>query len=151
VTPFITAGGGFLLAVLWFDLMFDVQVWPHRRGPDPVPAPVLDSVAAYYARVTTAAHPMNRLVAAVMLATIGCVIAQAVDGDEGLAAWASLALVVGAVGVAATRTVPSAVRLGSAAGDDVGRSALARSVLLDHVFCFTAIGSLVGIQLGFAT
>jgi hypothetical protein len=26
VTPFITAGSGFLLAVLWFDLMFDVQL-----------------------------------------------------------------------------------------------------------------------------
>jgi hypothetical protein len=24
MTPFVTAGAGFLLAVLWFDLMFDV-------------------------------------------------------------------------------------------------------------------------------
>jgi hypothetical protein len=30
VTPFVTAGAGFLLAVLWFDLMFDVQVLAHR-------------------------------------------------------------------------------------------------------------------------
>jgi hypothetical protein len=27
---FVTAGAGFLLAVLWFDLMFDVQALPHR-------------------------------------------------------------------------------------------------------------------------
>jgi hypothetical protein len=151
VTPFIAAGAGFLLAVLWFDLMFDVQVWPHRRGPDPVPARVLDSVGVYYARVTTAAHPMNRLVAVVMLATIGCVVAQVVDGDEGWAAWASLALVVSAVAVAAISTVPSAVRLGSAVDDDAGRSALARSVLRDHLFCFAAIASVLVIQLGFAS
>ena len=30
MTPFVTAGAGFLLAVLWFDLMFDVQALPHR-------------------------------------------------------------------------------------------------------------------------
>jgi hypothetical protein len=30
VTPLVTAGAGFPLAVLWFDLMFDVQ----DRRPD---------------------------------------------------------------------------------------------------------------------
>ena len=30
MTPFVTAGAGFLLAVLWFDLMFDVQALFHR-------------------------------------------------------------------------------------------------------------------------
>ena len=51
---FVTGGAGFLLAVLWFDLMFDVQVLrnPARRG-------ALDSVSAYYRRVTTSARPMN--------------------------------------------------------------------------------------------
>ncbi|MBK8331826.1 MAG: hypothetical protein IPL07_05445 [Acidimicrobiaceae bacterium] len=28
----ITAGVGFLIAVLWFDLMFDVQIVAHRRA-----------------------------------------------------------------------------------------------------------------------
>lgn len=30
MTRFVTSGAGFLLAVLWFDLMFDVQALPHR-------------------------------------------------------------------------------------------------------------------------
>jgi hypothetical protein len=60
----VTAGGGFLLAVLWFDLMFDVQVRGHRAAE--LPDDVLDSIATYYRRVTTTARPMNRLVAAVM-------------------------------------------------------------------------------------
>ena len=75
---FVTAGGGFLLAVLWFDLMFDVQVLGHRE--DELPESSLSSIAAYYARVTTAARPMNRLIATVMLATIAAVVAEIVDG-----------------------------------------------------------------------
>ena len=43
VTAFVTAGAGFLLAVLWFDLMFDVQA---LRTPGPeLPEPVLASIA----------------------------------------------------------------------------------------------------------
>ena len=32
VSAFVTAGAGFLLAVLWFDLMFDVQVLRPSRS-----------------------------------------------------------------------------------------------------------------------
>jgi hypothetical protein len=63
VTAFVTGGAGFLLAVLWFDLMFDVQVL--RHGDEEVPEAVLASIAGYYRRVTTEARPLNRLVALV--------------------------------------------------------------------------------------
>src|SRR5689334_11264258 len=57
---FVAAGAGFLLAVLWFDLMFDVQT--RRHAHDAVlPPQVLGSISAYYRRVTTEAYPMNRL------------------------------------------------------------------------------------------
>ena len=59
------ACGGFLLAVLWFDLMFDVQVRRHPEGD--LPEPVLASIAAYYRRVTTDARPMSWAVAVVMV------------------------------------------------------------------------------------
>ncbi len=84
MNAFVTAGAGFLAAVLWFDLMFDVQAgaWPGRGGCEGavLPEPVLASIAGYYARVTTAARPMNRLVAAVMLATLAAVIVEAAQG-----------------------------------------------------------------------
>jgi hypothetical protein len=51
MSAFVTAGAGFLLAVLWFDLMFDVQVMGHREGD--LPEEVLASIASYYRRVTT--------------------------------------------------------------------------------------------------
>jgi hypothetical protein len=142
----VTAGGGFLLAVLWFDLMFDVQVRGHR-GRD-LPESVLASIAGYYARVTTAASPMNRLVALVMLATLTALGVQAGRGDD--PAWAarvSLALVAVAVGVAASHTVRSAVRLGTRSDSPQVQSALARSVLRDHLVCFGAISAMLAVQL----
>ena len=65
---FAAAGAGFLLAVLWFDLMFDVQTRKHTG--EVLPPEVLTSISAYYRRVTTEAYPMNRLVALVMLLTL---------------------------------------------------------------------------------
>jgi hypothetical protein len=133
VTAFVTGGAGFLFAVLWFDLMFDVQVVRHRSAGGPLPDEVLASIAGYYRRVTTTARPLNRLVALVMLATVGTVVVQLVR-DE-LPTWASvssLALIVAAVSIAATSTVPSR---------------LARSILRDHVLCAAGISALLVIQL----
>src|SRR5258708_11438721 len=79
---FAAAGAGFLLAVLWFDLMFDVQTRKHGGGV--LPAAVLTSISAYYRRVTTDAYPMNRLVAVVMLLTHATIFA---DIWQGHTAW----------------------------------------------------------------
>jgi hypothetical protein len=46
VNALAAGGAGFLLAVLWFDLMFDVQAL-RERGPV-LPEAVLTSIAAYY-------------------------------------------------------------------------------------------------------
>jgi len=46
LTAFVSAGAGFLLAVLWFDLMFDVQALGRRDGE--LPESVVASTAAYY-------------------------------------------------------------------------------------------------------
>ena len=50
MTPFITAGAGFLLAVLWFDLMHDVQVLRHRHGDAPEEALAIFDEALVFAR-----------------------------------------------------------------------------------------------------
>ena len=149
MTPFVTAGAGFLLAVLWFDLMFDVQAAP-RRDPD-LPEPVLASIAEYYRRVTTTSRPMNRLIAAVMAATLLAIVVQLVWGDAPRwAAAVSPALTAGAISLAAAHTVPSAVRLGSRADTVAGQSRLARSVLRDHLLCIAAVAAVVFVQLAFA-
>ena len=143
---FVTAGGGFLLAVLWFDLMFDVQVLGHR---DPeLPESSLSSIAAYYARVTTAARPMNRLIATVMLATIAAIVTEIANGDvPAAAAWVSLALAAVAIVLVAARTVPNAVRLGARTDTIARQSSLARSVCREHLLCLTSIAALIALQL----
>ncbi len=124
-------------------LMFDVQVRGHG-GPE-LPEPVRSSIAAYYVRVTTAARPMNRLVALAMLTTIGAEIAL-LFGDE-LPVWRAaslLVLTVAAVGLAGAHTVPAAVRLGTRRDDAATQTALARGILRDHLICIAAIvGSLL--------
>ena len=141
-----SCGAGFLLAVLWFDLMFDVQV---RGHPDSdLPVEVRASIANYYARVTTAARPMNRLVATGMLVTIAALTAE-LFGDD-LPLWrASLALLLTltAVGLAGARTVPNAVRLGRQTDDATEQSRLARSILRDHLVCFGSILTVLVLQL----
>ena len=146
MTPFIAAGAGFLLAVLWFDLMFDIQVARHE-GTE-VPERVLASIAGYYRRVTTTARPMNRLVAAVMLATLGTIIAQIARGDRPhWVGWASLPLAAGPILLAALHTVPSAVRLGGRADPVAHQAGLAKSIWRDHVLCAIGILALLVVQL----
>ena len=148
MNAFVAAGAGFLLAVLWLDLMFDVQVHAHRDGA--LPEPVLASIAAYYARVTTAARPMNRLIAAVMVATLAAIVVEIVTGTH--PRWigpASLVLALAAIALAGGRIVPDAVRLGTRRDAVDRQSALARSIYHGHVFCACAMAGVLAIQLGF--
>jgi hypothetical protein len=149
VIAFVTAGAGFMLAVLWFDLMFDVQLIGHDERE--LPEALLASIAGYYGRVTTAARPMNRLIALVMVATLAAIVAEIATGDAPRwVAWASLALAGAPIVLVGARTVPAAVRLG-ARSDPVDRqSKLARSILREHVVCGVAITALLAVQLAAA-
>jgi hypothetical protein len=143
----ITAALGFLVAVLWFDLMFDVQVVAHRTEPR-VPDDVVDSIATYYRRVTTDASPMGRLVALVMVILLALLIWQAVD--DGTPGWVSVVSLTGsglAIVLAITRVVPNAVRLGARVDPPDARSDLARGILRDHVAFLAMIVAVLVVQL----
>ena len=143
----LTTCGGFLLAVLWMDLMFDVQVLRHGSGE--LPAPVLSSVRAYYGRVTTEASPMGHLIAVVMVITIVTQVIQISRAHEGrFVAIASLVASAGPILLALLRVVPNAIRLGASSGNAMQESALARSICRDHFLCFIGIAAFVGMQLG---
>jgi hypothetical protein len=147
VRDIASAGAGFLLAVLWFDLMFDVQVFRHRGEPT-LPENVVASIANYYRRVTTEARPMNRLIALVMIATVTALVAQVATDDSTVAEIASLALAVAPISLAAGSTVPRAVRLGAARTDSIAeQSAAARAIAREHVFCLACIATLLAVQL----
>lgn len=143
----IAAAAGFLIAVLWFDLMFDVQVARHRREPT-VPEPVLGSIAAYYRRVTTTASPMGRLVGLVMLVLLGGLVAQAVDGD--VPAWVSAVSIPAAVlatGLAIARVFAAARRLGARTDSVEEQSRLARAIFRAHLVCLAGMSVVLAVQL----
>src|SRR5690349_12981546 len=112
MAPFAACGAAFLVCVLWFDLMFDVQVRGTKRGAL-VPAAALQSISAYYRRVTTEARPMNLLIGIVMLATLVLLVAEI--ATRAVPIWlsgVSLAAALSGIGLARARIVPNAMRLG---------------------------------------
>lgn len=141
----VLVGAGFLLSVLWFDLMFDVQV----RGHDgDLPADVLASISTYYRRVTTDARPMNRLVSVAMLATVGGIAAELVgDSVELWVGLVSLALALPPIALAGATIFPAAVSLGQQKGDVAERSRQARLIHRTHWYCWCSIAALIGVQL----
>lgn len=142
---FAASGAAFLLAVLWFDLMFDVQT--RRQAAGALPADVLASISAYYRRVTTEAWPMNRLVALVMLLTLAAIAAEIVEAaNPWWIGWISLLLAGTGAVFTLGRTVPNARRLGAARETPEELSKLARSVCRDHVLSFARMLVVLGLQ-----
>jgi hypothetical protein len=144
-TAILAACGGFLVAVLWMDLMFDVQVLRQRSGT--LPEPVLDSIAAYYRRVTTGASPMGRLVGLVMAAAVAAAIAQLALGPARWAGAISLLLCAPPVLLAQLRIFPAAARLGAGADSPETRTRLAREICHSHLACLAAMVALTALQL----
>ena len=139
------AGAGFLIAVLWFDLMFDVQA---RGGAVVLPDKVLASISAYYRRVTTEASPMGRLVTLVMLITVAALVVEIVRGEGPQWAGAiSLAAALIGMGLALARTVRNAVRLGAATDPPELRTTLARRILADHLASLAAMSLVLALQI----
>jgi hypothetical protein len=144
----ITAAAGFLVAVLWFDLIFDVQLLPHRRSPE-VPEPVLASISGYYRRVTTTASPMGRLVGLTMMILLLALITQAASGDApGWASAVSLSAGLLAVGLAMLGVFGRARRLGARTDSLAVQSRLARHILRDHLICLAAMIVVLVVQIG---
>jgi hypothetical protein len=147
MTAVVTAAAGFLTAVLWFDLMFDVQALRHRRAAE-LPEEVLASTAAYYRRVTTTASPMGRRVGLVMVVLLGALISQAIDGGtEWWVSAFSLPAAFAAVGLAAVRVFARARRLGTRSDSAEVQSRLAHGIFRDHLVCLALMAGVLAVQL----
>ena len=136
MAPLLTACSGFLFAVLWMDLIFDVQVLAHRSAGEQLPEPVLASIANYYHRATTTSRPMSRLIVLAMVILLGALVFQAIHGhDPGWLLLTSAGLAGVPVVLALTHTVPYAVRLGKRTDSAPEQARLARSIYRDHLIC----------------
>ena len=142
----LLACGGFLLAVLWMDLIFDVQVRGVRGGE--LPEPVLASIAGYYHRATTTSRPMSHLIAAVMVILLGALAFRALRGHDPVWLTVSSAALAGVpILLALIRTVPNAIRLGNRLDDPAEQSRLARSVCRDHLVCAVCVSAFLILRL----
>ncbi len=139
----LAACAGFLIGVLWMDLMFDVQSLGH---PGAAAEPALASIAAYYRRVTTDAWPMGALVGAVMTIAVGGALWQALRAP-GWRSLAALLLVAAPVALAWGRVVPNAVRLGARGDSLVVQAELTRTIARDHLVCLAAMTAFLALQL----
>jgi hypothetical protein len=140
------ACSGFLLAVLWMDLIFDCQARAERGGV--LPEPILASIADYYRRATTTSRPMSHLIAVVMLILLGALVFRAIGERDPV--WISaVSAVLGAAPIllAMFRTVPDAIRLGARSDGPIEQSRLARSIFRDHIVCLVSISALLALFL----
>jgi hypothetical protein len=141
----LSACGGFLIAVLWMDLMFDAQTLRHREGV--LPEEVIDSLAAYYRRVTTEAAPMERLITAVMVVAALTALVQVVTAPVPFVGVVSLALAGGAIALAQLRILPAAVRLAAQQDTPETQTRLAREICRDHLIALTVMIAFTALQL----
>jgi hypothetical protein len=139
------AGAGFLLAVLWFDLMFDVQTRKHIG--DLLPPEVLASISAYYRRVTTEAYPISAGRAGDGADASGDMRRDRAGENPWWIGWGSIALAGSGFVPTMIRTVPNARRLGMGADSAEEQSRLARAVCRDHMFSFARMSVVLGLQL----
>lgn len=136
---FLGVGGGFLVAVIWMDLMFDVLALAPRDGAG-LPEESLSNIATYYRRVTTDAAPMNTFISAVMAGVVGVLVRRLLLAQADFATDAlSLALCGVPIVLALLRVFPNAIRLGARKDTLAVQSAIARSIAIDHLLCLSAM------------
>jgi hypothetical protein len=151
VSLIAAACAGFLIAVLWMDLIFDSQVLRHgvfRAGTGDLPESVLASISGYYHRATTTSRPMSNLIALVMVTLLAALGFAWLRGDEPV--WVlsvSTVLAVVPILLATIRTVPNAVRLGARADPAAGQSRLARAICRDHLLCLACMCAFITVRL----
>lgn len=149
VTPYVTAGLGFLAGILWLDLIFDVALLRHAQAGTPAHDKALSLVSTYYGHATGGARPMDLLIGAMMVATLTAMVLQLrAHACPAWVSWASLAAAGGPIALASTHTVPMAIKLGATPDDArAERTRLARGVLRDHVLALMGVIAALALQL----
>ena len=132
----ILASGGFLLGILWMDLLFDVQLF--RDG-----SAAVATIAPYYRHATIEAYPMNRLIAAMMLVTAIGALIQLVRSRDRRRDLILFVLAAIPVALALSSVVPNAMRLGRGVDPAAEQARLAWTICVAHLICFASMAAFV--------
>ena len=135
---------GFMIAVLYIDLVFDFSGLPHRRSGEPLAPAVLDPIATYYRYITRNPY----LLMLIMATAAGCIVVQIYH--ESVPRWtgyASLLLMVFNTLIAVLRVIPAAQRLASGRDTVELQTRLVHGVLPYHVLLLASVLLMAGVQL----
>ncbi len=134
---------GFMIAVLYIDLMFDVSAVPYRRTGEPLPAPVAESIASYYRRITQNPYVLMF----VMFTAMVCIIAEI--WYELVPRWvgySSLVFMGIGMGAGAGKVIPAAQRLAAGKDPEDKRTRLVHSMFPSHILLLVSILLLALVQ-----
>jgi hypothetical protein len=138
---------GFMMAVLYIDLMFDVSAAPYRKTKAALPPEVLGSITHYYGRITQNPYVLMF----VMLTTTLCIGAEIMYGlAPKWAGWASLFLMGLSMLTGTLKVIPTAQRVGSAKDPEDARTRMIHGMLPFHLVLMLNILLLTGIQVSVA-
>ena len=134
---------GFMLAVLYVDLMFDVSAVPYRRTNAPLPGGVVESIASYYRRITQNPYVLMF----VMLTATVCIVTEIVyDLVPRWVGYSSLVFMGTAMLAGVGRVIPAAQRLASGKDAEDMRTRLVHSLLPGHLVLLISILLLALVQ-----
>lgn len=139
----LAACAGFLLATLSADLRVDRAVL--GAPPGPLPADVLDPVAAYYRTITSDVLAWGPIGAVMVVTVIG----SAWDAWRrgGTRRWLAMILCAAPIALALIEVIPEAVALGAGADSPGTQSARARTIAWLHIGDLTAMITFLVLQL----
>ncbi len=121
---------GFMLAVIYIDLAFDLSTLPYRRNKAAIPREVLESITRYYRCITR--NPW--LLIFVFTACAACIVWEIVYELVPRRVGYLSIVMIGAVMLTATaKVIPSAQRLASGKESEEKQSQLAHSLFPYHV------------------
>ncbi len=134
---------GFMIAILYIDLMFDVSAVPYRRTNAPLPGHVMDMVASYYRNITRNPY----LLMFVMLTATLCIVAEIVYNlVPRWVGYSSLGFMgIGMVG-GVVKVIPTAQRLAAGKDPEDTRTRLVHSMFPSHVVLLISILMLALVQ-----
>lgn len=134
---------GFMLAVLYIDLMFDVTAVPHRRSNATLPKEVLGPIICYYGRITQNPYVLMF----VMLTATVCLVMEIVyDLAPRWAGYSSLVAMGLAMVAGTVKVIPTAQRLASGRDPEDRQTALIHGMFPAHIFLLICILVLAAIQ-----
>ena len=134
---------GFMLAVLYIDLMFDVSALPYRHTKAALPKEVLDPIIHYYGRIVQNPYVLMF----VMLTATACIISEIVYAlVPRSVGYASLFLMGLSMVTGTLKVIPMAQRLASDKESEDKRTSLVHSMLPFHLVLLISILLLATIQ-----